>query len=343
MLLQFDGAVASRPFQAYCDRVYSRVIWTLMFGRAGWEAIRPHLSSFKANTIKVCETTGFHGENVFHMHLDGKIGLLQANNQSQKKTIRLLFSIVPGAFVMDTVGGVNPDKARGDGTAAAGSGSALLAHGCTVYPVWQLQAGFRNNAEFHRYMVGRYHECGLSTGLPRPLYVIPEPLVYRATSGEVLVHKSHADAQAPQPIHAEANPCRECCLAPHAPLPSSWLPEVAPWCHGACMSMLTSTFVDLGVYTADRYLFVFDFANIITRTEDRWGKVGPRSAEIPEAAILDQIGALTDSSAPAFRQRLADVARVAQELLGVEADKYPDGRAAVEGVLAAVNELAAKH
>ena len=296
--LHFDAMLVP-PLQAYCDGVYSRVIWTLLFGRAGWEAIRPHLSSFKANTIKVCETTGFHGENVFHMHLDGKIGLVQANNQAQKRMIRLLFSIVRGA---ENAGNVST-KVQGGGTAAAAAGpaSAPVVHGCTVYPVWQLRAGFRNNAEFHRYMTGRYRECGLSTGLPRPLYVIPEPLIYRAMSGEVLVHKSHADAQGPQPIHAEANPC------------------------------------------PDRYLFVFDFANIITRTEDKRGKVGPTSVEIPEAAILDQIGALTNCSAAAFLQRLADVAEVAEELLSGEADKYPDGHAAVEGVLSAVNELAATH
>jgi len=289
--LHSDEMLAS-PLQAYCDGVYSRVMWTLLFGRAGWEAIRPHLSSFKANTIKVCETTGFHGENVFHMHLDGKIGLVQANNQAQKKTIRLLFSIVRGA---ENAGNVSTTKVQG------GGGSASVVHGCTVYPVWQYRAGFRNNAEFHRYMTGRYRECGPSTGLPRSLYVIPEPLVYRAISGEVLVHKSHADAHGPQPIHAEANPC------------------------------------------PDRYLFVFDFANIITRTVDKWGKAGPTSVKIPEAAILDQIRALTDCSAAAFQQRLADVAEVAEELLSGEADKYPDGHAAVEGVLRAVNELAATH
>ena len=30
---------------------------SLADGKAGWPAVQPHLSSFKANTIKVCETT----------------------------------------------------------------------------------------------------------------------------------------------------------------------------------------------------------------------------------------------------------------------------------------------
>ena len=45
-------------------------------------------------TIKVCERTPFYNEPVFHMHIDGKIGLLQRNNQLQKRMNRLLFSIV---------------------------------------------------------------------------------------------------------------------------------------------------------------------------------------------------------------------------------------------------------
>ena len=54
-----------------------------------------------------------------------------------------------------------------------------------------------------------YLDRGLeNSGLPRPHYTIPEELLYRAKTGEVLVHPSHADdTHGCQPIHAEPNPC----------------------------------------------------------------------------------------------------------------------------------------
>jgi hypothetical protein len=60
-----------------------------------------------------------------------------------------------------------------------------------------------------RYMQEWYQDRGLeNSGLPRPHYEIPEGLLYRAASGEVLLHPSHADtSHGCQPIHAEPNPC----------------------------------------------------------------------------------------------------------------------------------------
>mmetsp|Transcript_28115 Transcript_28115/g.54685 ORF Transcript_28115/g.54685 Transcript_28115/m.54685 type:complete len:314 (-) Transcript_28115:189-1130(-) len=177
-------------FQEYCEEVYCPIMWALLFGE-GWPALRPHWSAFKSCTIKVCDSgTTFLGKNVFHMHIDGKIGLLQRRNHAQKHMSRLLFSIVTDAL--------NDQENK-----------SLKRHCTTVYPIWQPPFAFKSNHHFHEYMQTYYRECGLeNSGLPRPHYEMPENLIYRAQTGEVLLHHTHGDKQrGPQAIHSEPNPC----------------------------------------------------------------------------------------------------------------------------------------
>jgi hypothetical protein len=181
----------TKIFQNYCEEVYCPLIFCFLFGARGWEELKEHWTSFKSCTIKVCDSdTNFLGDNIFHMHIDGKIGWKQKNNHTQKCMSRLLFSIVTD-------------------TLKEGVDSTLGEYGTTVYPIWQPSRGFRSNQQFHAYMQSRYEECGLgNSGLPRPHYVMPEDLVYRAQSGEVLYHFSHAgEGTGPQAIHSEPNPC----------------------------------------------------------------------------------------------------------------------------------------
>ena len=176
-------------FQAWFETVYCPIFLALLYGE-GWDSIHDHFSQFKACTIKVCQFgETFYGKNVFHMHVDMKIGVLEPRNYTQKHGSRLLFSIVPEAI-------------------EEGADAKAPEFGTTVYPLWQPRAGFRNNHEFHNYMMKTYSECGIeNSGLPRPHYIIEENLVYRAITGEVLINKSHADHKQCQPIHAEPNPC----------------------------------------------------------------------------------------------------------------------------------------
>ena len=212
---------------------------------------------------------------MFHMHVDMKIGVLEPRNYTQKHGSRLLFSIVPEAI-------------------EEGADAKAPEFGTTVYPLWQPRAGFRNNHEFHNYMMKTYSECGIeNSGLPRPHYIIEENLVYRAITGEVLINKSHADHKQCQPIHAEPNPC------------------------------------------PDRYLFVFDFKNLIRK--DASGNILP-SDEIPEEKILEYMNPLADSSSDAFVARLSYVESKRDELAASLALNFPGGSetlARLRGVLRA--------
>lgn len=177
-------------FQEYWLEVCCPIMFVLFFGKEGYhEKIGKHLVKHKACTIKVCEKTNFYGQDNYHMHIDGKVGILQEKNHSQRRTSRLLFSIVHEALD-------DPDNQTDP------------KYGTTVYPIWQPRVGFANNHEFHSYMHARYVDNGLlNCGLPRPHYEIPPDLVYRASPGEVLYHPSHVDKFTPQAIHAEPNPC----------------------------------------------------------------------------------------------------------------------------------------
>ena len=180
----------TEDFQEFCEKIYVPIITRMFFGD-GWEQVKDHWGSFKSCTIKVCEgDQNFLGDNVFHMHIDGRVGLLQKRNYSQRHMSRLLFSIVTDVVEHE-------------------DHKTNLENGTTVYPIWQPRKGFQSNQAFHKYMQAKYYECGLkNSGLPRPHYGIPEDLVYRAVSGEVLFHFTHSDDKSgPQAIHSEPNPC----------------------------------------------------------------------------------------------------------------------------------------
>lgn len=201
----------TQTFQDFCEKVYVPIMTKMLFGN-GWDKIKEHWGSFKSCTIKVCEgDENFLGENIFHMHIDGRVGLLQKKNHTQRHMSRLLFSIVTDVVEHE-------------------DHTSNLENGTTVYPIWQPLTGFDSNQTFHKYMQSKYHECGLqNSGLPRPHYAIPEDLIYRAVSGEVLFHFTHSDdknGKGPQAIHSEPNPC------------------------------------------PDRHLFVFDWNNIIRRDDN---------------------------------------------------------------------------
>lgn len=103
----------------------------------------------------------------------------------------MLFSIVT-----DTLGDIDRERCKD------------REYGTTCYPVWQPKVGFHSNREFHKYMRSLYVDRGLeNSGLPRPHYQIPEDMIYRACTGEVLWHNSHADESGPQAVHSEPNPC----------------------------------------------------------------------------------------------------------------------------------------
>ena len=108
----------------------------------------------------MCEKTPFYNEPVFHMHIDGKVGVHKPNDHAQRQTSRMLFSIVTDALA---------DAAQSEAAQSARE------FGTTVYPIWQPRFGFASNHEFHRYMHARYADRGLeNSGLPRPHYEIPE-------------------------------------------------------------------------------------------------------------------------------------------------------------------------
>ena len=191
----------SPAFASFAEQVYCPLVYSLLFGTSAWrEKIERHLSSFKSNTIKI-KTVGWV-PNSFHMHVDGRIGILQPKNHTQKRSSRYLFSIVPAAIQQspENSATVLPQPADPD---------VRDPHGTTVYPIWQPLKGFNNTESFHKYMTSAYPERGLSLNFPRPLYEIPERLVYRSKTGEVLVHDSHVSGEEVgcQVIHAEANPC----------------------------------------------------------------------------------------------------------------------------------------
>eukprot|EP00041_Stephanoeca_diplocostata_P014437 m.262183 g.262183 ORF g.262183 m.262183 type:complete len:466 (+) comp19697_c0_seq47:862-2259(+) len=314
--------------------MYCPIVYALLFGADVWKAeLSMHLSSFKTNTIKVCESTAFHGmSSIQVVQLAGVFELLFAfpsvyvgsfdfrteqlgdgacfrslehssdnaaasanvpteddnghvcnsvahegdhNATSQTSTrVGVCSTSRPSTEVTRAA----PDSNNHNNTGSEDPSSCVTTipiskgvrngYGCTVYPIWQPIGGFHNNNEFHAYMKQRYPERALALGLPRPLYEIPEHLLYRAQPGEVLVHKSHAEPGLPQPIHAEANPC------------------------------------------PDRYLYVLDFYNIINRSEDR---LLP-SSEVPEARILEQMGALSDATSARYAQRLLDVRTLGEKL-----------------------------
>jgi hypothetical protein len=178
------GSARRKPvhqkFQEYCEEIYFPIITSLYFGIEGWAVIKDHLSSFKINTMTMIHLV----PDVYHMHLDAKIGEYMPKNKAQKHVTRILTSFVPLATKLP--------KCRN-----------LL--GCTVYPKIQPDKPFLNNKMYHKYMCSMYDEEGLSQNKPRPLYKIEPHDTVRLLSGEVAVHPSHTVDTA-QPIHSEPNP-----------------------------------------------------------------------------------------------------------------------------------------
>ena len=179
-------------FQEYLEKVYCPLMWTFLFGTQGWRELRPHYSQFKACTIKVCEGTSFYGDNVFHHHIDGKIGMLEKKNFVQRHMNRQLFSIVKDAVsdeALERRREENPEKSEEELVHAniEKCNDDPLAYGTTCYPIWQPKKGFRSNHEFHKYMQAHYNEVGLlNSGLPRPHYEVP---LRRQTKGSKIQGK----------------------------------------------------------------------------------------------------------------------------------------------------------
>ncbi|KAL1503555.1 hypothetical protein AB1Y20_012034 [Prymnesium parvum] len=177
-------------FQDFCEAVYWPLFNALLFGD-GWPAVAEHLTSLKLNTLRISEDEFYYGLPIYHFHLDHKIGKLEPKDETQRRTMRLIFSTVPGALRSASDGGVEQEEhAR---------------HDSTVYLTRQPRHGFHHNDELHRYLCQRFPERGLSRGRDRPLYEVSDVCLYRAKPGEVLTHGSHPGL----PIHAETNPCPE--------------------------------------------------------------------------------------------------------------------------------------
>lgn len=184
----------SAEFQQFCETVYWPLANALLFGDKGWAALKPHLTSFKINTLRISEDEFYYNLPIYHFHLDHKIGKYEPNDENQKRTMRMIFSIVPGATR----------------SAAASDGRTVTAvddpsFDSTIYLRRQPPNGFHHNDELHAYLGRRFPERGVSQGRERPLYEVADSDLYRAKPGEICIHHSHPG----RPIHAETNPCPE--------------------------------------------------------------------------------------------------------------------------------------
>ena len=176
-------------FQSFCETVFWPLMNALLFGPLVWPELRPHLTCFKVNTLRISEDEPYYGQPVYHFHLDHRIGPLAPKDQTQKRTMRMIFSVVPDATSRD---------ANGDVHALPNA-----AFDSTIYLRQQPPGGFASNAGLHEYLTRRFPERGLASNRERPLYEVNDDELYRAVPGEVLVHHSHPG----RPIHAETNPC----------------------------------------------------------------------------------------------------------------------------------------
>lgn len=181
-------------FQQFTESVHWPLLSVLLFGDGsrGWEAVRPHLTSLKVNTLRISEDEFYYNRPIYHFHLDHKIGTPAPNDANQRTTMRLIFSVVPAALA-------TLPAERGGGVVATGE----PLHDSTVYLRMQPPRGFDKQEHLHAYLRRRYPERGLSAGRERPLYEVGDDELYRAKPGEVCVHHSHPG----RPVHAETNPC----------------------------------------------------------------------------------------------------------------------------------------
>lgn len=162
-------------FQLFLDIVIFPVIMHIMFGDD--ERVIKHLSTMKINTLQLVKQP----ENVYHMHLDGKVNILNKNDKHQKHVTRFLTSILPDDTDDGHVGTVY-----------------LKPELCPMEP-------FRNIKQFHEFMSSQFPERGISTGNLRPLYELDPSQVHRIKSGDLMVHRSHDDIKCQIP-HSEPNP-----------------------------------------------------------------------------------------------------------------------------------------
>ena len=88
----------SARFQDFCEAVYWPLVNALLFGVEGWEQVRRHLTAFKVNTLQISADEFYYGQDIYHFHLDHKIGRLDPKDQMQKQTMRVIFSTVPAAL-----------------------------------------------------------------------------------------------------------------------------------------------------------------------------------------------------------------------------------------------------
>ena len=333
-------------FQDFCEEVYWPVVNALLFGVGDvWTSIiRPHLTSFKLNFLRISEDEFYYNQPIYHFHLDHKIGKLEPKDENQIRTMRLIFSTCPGALEeeeaapapaaaattpnasVDAI--IDAADASIDVAAAAATAAAAASRSpwdSTVYLKWQPPSGFHGQNAFHEYMTRRFPEVGLSKGRERPLYAVADDELYRAKPGEICIHRSHPGV----PIHAETNPCPE----------------------GRC-------------------LYVLDWADLRNLTHKPNGKVDKvlPSTRMPTSAILSQMRVLADEDGDGeggggmssdevekrsstslddvvgetFGERLAAVDATATALLD-DADRlWPEGgegRAALRRVLEHVRRL----
>jgi hypothetical protein len=176
----------THEFQQFGEIVYWPIIYTLLFGKDGWEQIKSYLLSFKINTLKVSEDTDYYNTSAYHMHLDNKPGKKNDSDNSQKHIIRIIFSIVPASFYKNDAGILEI--------------SNDIIHQSTLYLQQQPIEGFHSQNQYHEYMRQRFPTL---SNTYRPIYQIQDNEVCRAKPGQVNIHYSHPAL----PIHAEANPC----------------------------------------------------------------------------------------------------------------------------------------
>jgi len=178
------GSARRKPvtpeFQNYSEHFWNAMN-VLLFGDE-YETIAKHLLSFKVNTIKVSECAPYYGTNAYHMHLDNRVGLFEEKNETQRRKIRVVFSVVHGY-----------------------NESYHPKYRSTVFLKEQSPAPFKSQHEFHKYMQSRYTDTGTESGNSRPIYAIPPKDLTWSMPGDVTVHHSHCESGS-QEIHAEANP-----------------------------------------------------------------------------------------------------------------------------------------
>jgi hypothetical protein len=183
----------TQVFQEFGEHI-SELVLNFVFGKENQIEIKRFLFANKLNTLKFSENMYYYDKNIFHMHLDHKIGKPDPKDNMQVQTARIIFSTVPDS--------IQKNK-NNQFEIKSGTEEKNQYYCSSIYLLDQPLEGIYSTKEFHQYMNQRYPECGISNGLPRPLYQIDEEKIYRAKPGEVMLHRSHPGT----PIHSEANPC----------------------------------------------------------------------------------------------------------------------------------------